>query len=164
MSTREVTLAKAKAFAQGWYLELHGKHCRGKITHEKTFRDAARVFEREFKPLAEGERSAEYMERHMDRLRVHLPPSSAIAGSQGSRRVWSGVRLHRRETSKFGKPPARSTTTRSSPPPSAQDRHPPRLIARFMPAQPSRGRKRISDATARVEKSAAHRFAVTPSI
>ena len=110
VSTKEEHLPQAKAFAEDWYLELHGKHRRGEIRNEKTFRDAAKAFEREFRTLTEGERSPVYVDRHLNRLRLHLVP---FFGDKGLSEVTPGLvqdyRLHRRETSITGKPPARST-------------------------------------------------------
>ena len=48
VSTRTESLSQAKDFAEDWYLELHGKLKRGEIKVEKTFRDAAAQFEREY--------------------------------------------------------------------------------------------------------------------
>ena len=54
VSTKEKNLAKAKDFAEGWYLELRGKHRRGEITNEKTFRQVAEQFLREYEIITEG--------------------------------------------------------------------------------------------------------------
>lgn len=43
-STREDSLAKAKDFAEDWYLELRGKYKRGELKEEKTFDQAADKF------------------------------------------------------------------------------------------------------------------------
>lgn len=110
VSTKEESLSQAKAFAEDWYLELHGKFRRGEIRNEKTFREAAKAFEREFEIITEGERSPRYVKLHKDRLRVHLVP---FFGDKGLSEITSGLvqeyRLHRRETSRTGRPPARST-------------------------------------------------------
>lgn len=110
ISTHEESLAAAKDFAEDWYLELRGKHRRGELKKEKTFRDAARLFEREFEIITEGQRSERYVQSQKDRLRVHVVP---FFGDRGLSEVTPGLvqeyRMHRRETSKTGKPPARST-------------------------------------------------------
>ncbi len=41
VSTKTDSLAHAKDFAQDWFLELHGKHRRGEVQTEKTFKVAA---------------------------------------------------------------------------------------------------------------------------
>ena len=43
VSTKTDSLAHAKDFAQDWYLELQGKHRRGEVKAEKTFKTAARA-------------------------------------------------------------------------------------------------------------------------
>ena len=48
VSTKEDGLAKAKDFAEDWFLGLRGKVRNGEITSEKTFREAAVQFEREY--------------------------------------------------------------------------------------------------------------------
>lgn len=110
LSTKEESLGQAKEVAEDWYLELRGKHRRGEVTSEKTFRDAAKVFEREFEIITEGERSPEYVKNQENRLRLHLIP---FFGDKGLSQITPGLlqeyRIHRRETSATGKPPARNT-------------------------------------------------------
>ena len=48
VSTKEDSLGKAKDFAEDWYLQLRGKARNGEIRNEKTFREAAAQFEREY--------------------------------------------------------------------------------------------------------------------
>jgi hypothetical protein len=48
VSTKTESLSHAKDFAQDWYLELHGKFRRGEVKAEKTFKEAAAAFEREY--------------------------------------------------------------------------------------------------------------------
>ena len=74
VSTKEDSLGKAKDFAEDWYLELRGKARNGEINDEKTFREAAVQFEREYQIITEGQRNAEYVQGHSARLRVHLVP------------------------------------------------------------------------------------------
>ncbi|MDX2307780.1 MAG: site-specific integrase, partial [Hyphomicrobium sp.] len=112
VTTREESLGKAKDFAEDWYLELKGKHRRGEIKTEKTFRDASAQFMREFEIITEGQRHPGYIEGHKIRLRVYLNP---FFGDLGLSEVSSGkiqeYRIHRRALAmaKWGKPPARNT-------------------------------------------------------
>jgi integrase len=112
VSTKEEGLAKAKDFAEDWYLGLRGKVRNGEITSEKTFREAAVQFEREYQIITEGQRNAEYVQGHSARLRVHLVP---FFGDMGLSEITPGqvqeYRIHRHEEAvkDHGKPPARST-------------------------------------------------------
>ena len=112
VSTKEDSLAKAKDFAEDWFLELRGKARSGEITSEKTFREAAVQFEREYQIITEGQRNAEYVEGHSTRLRLHLVP---FFGNMGLSEITPGqvqeYRIHRHEEAvkEHGKPPARST-------------------------------------------------------
>jgi len=54
VSTRTESLAHAKDFAHDWYLELHGKFRRGEVKAEKTFKEAAAQFEREYEVITEA--------------------------------------------------------------------------------------------------------------
>ena len=111
-STHEESLAKAKDFAEDWYLELHGKLRRGELKAEKTFKDAAAQFEREYEIITEGQRSPDYVQGHKDRLRVHLVP---FFGAMGLSEINPGqvqeYRIHRHQeaVARRGTPPARST-------------------------------------------------------
>lgn len=111
-TTKEESLAKAKEFAEDWYLELRGKHRRGELTNEKTFNEAADQFEREYEIITHGERNPQYVEGHRWRLRLHLRP---FFGEMGLSTITAGkvqeYRMHRRESwiEERGKPPARST-------------------------------------------------------
>jgi integrase len=73
-TTKQESLSLAKEFAEDWYLNLRGKARSGEITNEKTFRDAAAQFEREYEIITEGERNPDYVEGHSTRLRLHLLP------------------------------------------------------------------------------------------
>jgi integrase len=110
VSTKEVSLAKAKEFAEDWYLELHGKRRRGEITNEKTFREAAQQYLREYEIITEGQRSPRYVEGNKRRLKNYLIP---FFGSMGLSQITAGkiqdYRMHRQEHSRVGRPPARST-------------------------------------------------------
>lgn len=110
VSTKEESLALAKDFAEDWYLELRGKHRRGEIKNEKTIRTAAKQFELEYETITQGDRSPAWVRGHKDRLRLHILP---YFGEMGLSEVTAGkvqeYRMHRIETSKTGKPPARNT-------------------------------------------------------
>jgi integrase len=112
VSTKEDGLAKAKDFAEDWFLGLRGKVRNGEITSEKTFREAAVQFEREYQIITEGQRNAEYVLGHSTRLRLHLVP---FFGDMGLSEITPGqiqeYRIHRHEEAvkEYGKPPARST-------------------------------------------------------
>jgi hypothetical protein len=112
VSTKEDSLAKAKDFAEDWYLGLRGKARNGELRDEKTFREAAVQFEREYQIITEGQRNAEYVQGHSTRLRLHLLP---FFGDMGLSEITPGqiqeYRIHRHEEAvkEYGKPPARST-------------------------------------------------------
>jgi integrase len=112
VSTKEDSLGKAKDFAEDWYLQLRGKARNGEISSEKTFRDAAAQFEREFQIITEGQRNAQYVKGHSTRLRLHLVP---FFGNMGLSDITPGqiqeYRIHRHEETvkEHGKPPARNT-------------------------------------------------------
>src|SRR5260370_6203260 len=64
VSTKEDGLAKAKDFAEDWYIGLRGKARSGEISGAKTFRDAAAQFQREYQIITEGQRSPIYIKCH----------------------------------------------------------------------------------------------------
>lgn len=74
VSTREESLAKAKDFAEDWYLELRGKQRNGELVSEKTFAQAAKQFLREYEIITKGERNAVYVKNNKTRLDLHLLP------------------------------------------------------------------------------------------
>ena len=110
VTTKEESLAQAKQVAEDWYLELRGKLRSGELKAEKTFREAAAQFEREYEIITEGQRSPRYVQAHKDRLRVHLIP---FFGSMGLSEITPGqvqeYRIARNQNSNTGKPLARST-------------------------------------------------------
>lgn len=110
VSTKETSLAKAKDFAEDWYLELQGKRRAGEITNEKTFRDAAKKYLEEYEVLTQGERSPIYVAGNKRRLNNYLIP---FFGNLGLSQVMAGkiqeYRVHRQTYSKVGRPPARNT-------------------------------------------------------
>jgi integrase len=115
ISTKEESLALAKQVAEDWYLTLRGKSHAGLLTSEKTFREAAEQFQKEYEIITEGQRSPRWVEGHAIRIRLHLIP---FLGSSGLSEVTAGkvqeYRMHRmtsRLDKETGKPkrPARST-------------------------------------------------------
>ena len=112
VSTHEEGIAKAKQFAEDWYLELRGKLRTGELKAEKTFKDAAALFEREYEAITEGQRNPRHVAMHKMRLRVHLVP---FFGTMGLSEITPGklqeYRIHRRQeaVATRGKPPSRST-------------------------------------------------------
>ncbi len=111
-STKEESLSLAKEIAKDWYLEKTGKSRAGLLRTEKTFKDAAEKFAREYEVITEGERSPKWVQGHQIRLRLHLLP---FFGAMGLSEITAGTvqdyRIHRIETTKEkkSKPPARST-------------------------------------------------------
>ena len=112
VSTKEDSLSRAKDFAEDWYLQLRGKARAGELISEKTFREAAAQFEREYQIITEGQRNAQYVKGHSTRLKIHLLP---FFGNMGLSQITPGqiqeYRIHRHEETvkKKGKPPARNT-------------------------------------------------------
>jgi integrase len=121
-STKEENVILAKQIAEGWYLGLRGKDRAGLLTTEKTFKQAAEQFLKEYEIITEGQRSARWVEGHAIRVRLHLNP---FFGELGVSKVTAGkvqeYRVHRM-TSRLepnpesksnrplkDKPPARST-------------------------------------------------------
>jgi len=74
VSTKEDSLARAKDFAEDWYLGLKGKSRAGQLHVGKTFKQAAEQFLHEYEIITAGERSPEYVKGFDMRLRVHLLP------------------------------------------------------------------------------------------
>ena len=111
-STKEESFERAKDIAEDWFLELKGKQRGGEIIGEKTFREAAEQFLREYEIITEGRRNAQYVEGHGRRLKLHLLP---FFGRMGLSEISAGklqeYRIHRRENTiaERGKAPSRST-------------------------------------------------------
>ncbi len=110
VSTKEESLARAKDFAEDWYLTMVGKFRAGELKTGKTFKQAADIFVPEFKVITQGERSPRCVLGHEERLRVHLIP---FFGTKRLSEITPGLvqdyRRHRMETLRNGKPPARQT-------------------------------------------------------
>lgn len=112
VSTKEESLAKAKEFAEDWYLELRGKKARGELLSEHTFAHAADRFTREYELMTAGERNEVYVKGHRGRLKNHLVP---FFGKMGISQVTAGAvqdyrmsRIEPKDEPNW-KPPSRST-------------------------------------------------------
>jgi hypothetical protein len=110
-TTGEDDLVLAKQFAEDWFLGLRGKSKAGLLKkQEKTFRQAAEQFLKEYEVITEGHRSKRWIDGYGIRLRLHLLP---FFGEMGLSEITPGkaqeYRVHRIATSTTGKPPARST-------------------------------------------------------
>ncbi|GER06663.1 hypothetical protein JCM17843_09730 [Kordiimonadales bacterium JCM 17843] len=88
VSTKQESLAQAKDFAEDWYLDLRGKNNRGELKAEKTFKQAAEQFLREYEVITEGQRHAGYVEGHERRLKLHLIP---FFGDNGLSEITPGL-------------------------------------------------------------------------
>ncbi|WP_247517293.1 site-specific integrase [Bradyrhizobium sp. 190] len=109
-TTGEEELSLAKQFAEDWFIGLRGKARAGLLVNEKTFRQAADQFLKEYEVITEGHRSKRWVEGYEIRLRLHLLP---FFGNMGLSTITPGrvqeYRVHRIATSTTGKAPARST-------------------------------------------------------
>jgi hypothetical protein len=111
-TTKEDSLSKAKEFAEDCYLQLRGKLRDGKLKSGKPFRDAAKLYLREFDIMTQGQRNATYARGQHARTNGHLVP---FFGSMVLPEITAGTineyRIHRLEESKAlrGKPPAHNT-------------------------------------------------------
>ena len=110
VSTKEDSLARAKDFAEDWYVELRGKGKRGELLREKTFADAAKQFTKEYEVMTRGERNAKYVQDHQSRLKNHLTP---FFGESGLSQITTGkvqeYRLERQKEEDGKHVPSRST-------------------------------------------------------
>ncbi len=109
-STKESSLAKAKDFAEDWYLGLRAKKASGELLSERTFAQAAERFAKEYDVMTEGERNEIHVKSHYARLRNHLIP---YFGKMGLSQVNAGAvqdyRIFRRSDDPNFKPPSKST-------------------------------------------------------
>jgi len=100
-STKRDNLPQAEEFAEDWYLELRGKWRAGlleaapKKKDEKSFREAADQFLKEYEVITEHQRSPEWVKGHRIRLDLHLLPyfgrmglSEINAGTVQEYRLW----------------------------------------------------------------------------
>ena len=108
-STKAESLALAKQIAEDWYLNLRGKDRAGLLISEKTFRQAADQFVKEYGIITEGQRSPRWVEGHNIRLRLHLLP---FFGDLGLSEVTPGrvqeYRVHRMTTHREPNPQSKS--------------------------------------------------------
>src|SRR5580693_4126164 len=111
-TTKEDSLSKAKEFAEDWYLQLRGKLRDGELKSGKPFRDAAKLYLREFDIMTQGQRNATYARGQHARTNGHLVP---FFGAMVLPEITAGkvneYRIHRLEECKAlrGKPPAHNT-------------------------------------------------------
>ena len=114
-TTKQETLEQARMVAEDWFLTLQGKNRAGLLISEKTFRQAADQFVKEYGVITEGQRSQRWVEGHGIRLRVHLLP---FFGETGLSRVTAGkvqeYRVHR-------------MTTHAQPNPASKSKHKPKV-------------------------------------
>lgn len=100
-STKRDNLPQAEEFAEDWYLELRGKWRAGlleatpKRKDEKSFREAADQFLKEYEVITEHQRSPLWVKGHRLRLDLHLLPffgdmglSEINAGTVQQYRLW----------------------------------------------------------------------------
>src|SRR6202142_3315234 len=111
-TTKEDSLSKAKEVAEDWYLQLRGKLRDGELKSGKLFREAAKLYLREFDIMTQGQRSPTYARGQHARTNGHLVP---FFGSMVLPEITAGkgneYRIHRLEGSRAlrGKPPAHNT-------------------------------------------------------
>jgi integrase len=83
-ATKHDSLIEAKEAAENWFLELRGKARAGTPVlpkkKEKTFAEAAAIFENEYEAITSGHRSPEWVRGHKDRIRLHLNPFFGLLG------------------------------------------------------------------------------------
>lgn len=98
-STKTDSLEEAKDFAEDWYLQLKVKNRAGLLKNERTFKQAAEQFRREYEVITEGTRNPTYVEGHWTRLNKYLVP---FFGDLGLSEITAGklqeYRIHRKET------------------------------------------------------------------
>src|SRR5271165_1929975 len=73
-TTKEDSLSKAKEFAEDWYLQLRGKLRDGQLKSGKLFREAAKLYLREFDIMTQGQRSPTYARGQHARTNGYLIP------------------------------------------------------------------------------------------
>jgi integrase len=111
-TTKEDSLSKAKEVAEDWYLQLRGKLRDGELKRGKLFREAGKLYLREFDIITQGERSPTYARGQHARTDGHLIP---FFGNMVLPEITSGkvneYRISRLEESKAqrGKPLAHNT-------------------------------------------------------
>lgn len=115
-STKCESLEQAKDFAEDWYLQLKVKNRAGLLKNERTFKQAAEQFRREYEIITEGTRSPTYVGAHWMRLEKYLIP---FFGHMGLSEITAGTlqeyRIHRKETFVPRLKPAPSSVTDTPP-------------------------------------------------
>jgi len=123
-STKQESLQLAKEFAEDWYLTLRDKSRQGELLSEKTFKQAADQFEREYEIITEGQRSPRWVEGYKARLRIHLVP---FFGNMGLSQVTAGkvqeYRMHRMTPTEEPNPHSKSNRPHTGKPPSRSTLH-----------------------------------------
>jgi len=109
-STKEKSLSLAKDFAEDWFYTLNDKDRRGELLNEKTFKQAAEQFKREYEVLTEGERNPEWVKDHYRRIDKYLVP---YFGKMGLSTITAGTvqeyRISRLQEKEGKRIPSRST-------------------------------------------------------
>ena len=94
--SRDLCLAKAKDFAEDWYLNLRGKIKMGEAVSKKTFAEAAEQFLKEYTIITGGQHSPRYVQNMELKLRHYLLP---FFGGKGLSKITAGLvqefRVHR---------------------------------------------------------------------
>lgn len=123
-STKQESLQLAKEFAEDWYLTLRDKNRQGELLSEKTFKQAAAQFEREYEIITECQRSPRWVEGHKARLRLHLVP---FFGNMGLSQINGGkvqeYRIHRMTPGEEPNPHSKSNRPHTGKPPSRSTLH-----------------------------------------
>lgn len=123
-TTKQESLQLAKEFAEDWYLGLRDKNRSGELVNEKTFREAAKQFEREYEIITEGQRSPRWVDGHKARLRLHLIP---YFGSMGLSQITGGTvqeyRIHRMTPADAPNPRSKANRPHTGKPPSRSTLH-----------------------------------------
>lgn len=98
-STKYESLEEAKDFAEDWYLQMKLKNRAGLLKNERTFKQAAEQFRREYEVITEGQRNVDYVDAHWRRLDKYLIP---FFGHMGLSEITAGTiqeyRIHRKGT------------------------------------------------------------------
>lgn len=111
-TTKHDSLELAIDFAEDWYLQMKLKNRGGLLKNERTFKQAADQFRREYEIITEGTRSPTYVEAHWMRLEKYLIP---FFGKMGLSEITAGklqeYRIHRKESyvSRFKERPVQSS-------------------------------------------------------
>jgi integrase len=123
-TTGEEDLTLAKQFAEDWFIELRGKSRAGLLVNEKTFKQAADQFLKEYEVITEGQRSKRWVEGYEIRLRLHLLP---FFGAMGLSTITPGkvqeYRVHRIATAKARKAPSEDSNEAPPKPPARSTIH-----------------------------------------